>query len=46
MIVAAKNGLTCQAVGGVGYEDMDDGVLRKRGSFGIDTGLMQSCDGF
>ena len=46
MIVAARHGLKCQAVGGVGYEDMGDWVLMKLGKFGIDTELMQRCEGF
>ena len=46
VIVAAKHGLKCQAVGGVGYDDMGDWVLMKLGKFGIDTELMQRCEGF
>ena len=46
VIVAAKHGLTCQAVGGIGYDDMGDWVLMKLAKFGIDTDLMQRCDGF
>ena len=46
VIVAAKHGLRCQAVGGVGHDDMGDWVLMKLGKFGIDTELMQRCDGF
>ncbi len=46
VIVAAKHGLRCQAVGGVGYDDMGDWVLMKLAKFGIDTDLMQRCDGF
>jgi sugar/nucleoside kinase (ribokinase family) len=46
VIVAAKHGLKCQAVGGVGLDDMGDWVLMKLGKFGIDTELMQRCDGF
>lgn len=45
-IVAAKHGLRVQAVGGVGQDDMGDWVLMKLGRFGIDTALMQRCDGF
>ncbi len=45
-IVAAKHGLRVQAAGGVGYDDMGDWVLMKLQSFGIDTGLMQRCEGF
>jgi sugar/nucleoside kinase (ribokinase family) len=46
VIVAAKHGLKCQAVGGVGYDDMGDWVLMKLGKFGINTELMQRCEGF
>jgi len=46
VIVAAKHGLKCQAVGGVGYDDMGDWVLMKLAKFGIDTELMLRCDGF
>ena len=46
VIVAAKHGLRCQAVGGIGYDDMGDWVLMKLAKFGIDTDLMQRCDGF
>ncbi|MEM7643684.1 MAG: PfkB family carbohydrate kinase [Pseudomonadota bacterium] len=42
-VVAAKHGLKVQAVGGVGDDDMGEWVLSKLGSFGIDTGLMQTC---
>jgi sugar/nucleoside kinase (ribokinase family) len=42
-IVAAKNGMRVQAVGGVGYDDMGDWVLQKLGFFNIDTDLMQRC---
>lgn len=45
-IVAAKHGLRVQAVGGVGQDDMGDWLLMKLGRFGIDTALMQRCDGF
>ena len=45
-IVAAKHGLKVQAVGGVGYDDMGDWVLMKLGKFGIDTQLMQRCEGY
>ncbi len=45
-IVAAKHGLLVQAAGGVGYDDMGDWVLMKLGKFGIDTALMQRCEGF
>ncbi len=43
--MAAKHGLNCQAVGGVGSVDMGDWVLMKLGKFGIDTALMQPCAG-
>ena len=46
VIVAAKHGLKCQAVGGIGHDDMGDWVLMKLGKFGIDTALMQRCEGF
>ena len=45
-IVAAKHGLRVQAAGGVGRDDMGDWVLMKLARFGIDTDLMQVCDGF
>lgn len=44
-VVAAKHGLKVQAVGGVGHDLMGDWVLRRMADFGIDTGLMQRCDG-
>ena len=46
VIVAAKHGLKCQAVGGLGYDDMGDWVMMKLGKFGIDTELMQRCEGY
>lgn len=46
VIVAAKHGLRSRAVGGVGHDDMGDWVLMKLASFGIDTSLMQRCDGY
>lgn len=46
VIVAAKHGLKCQAVGGLGYDDMGDWVMMKLGKFGIDTELMQRCAGY
>jgi len=46
VIVAAKHGLKCRAVGGVGHDDMGDWVLMKLESFGIDTSLMARCAGF
>jgi sugar/nucleoside kinase (ribokinase family) len=45
-IVAAKHGLKVQAVGGIGHDDMGDWVLMKLAKFGIDTELMQRCDGY
>lgn len=45
-IAAAKYGLNVQAVGGIGQDDMGDWVLMKLGKYGIDTELMQRCDGF
>ncbi|MFK7854559.1 MAG: carbohydrate kinase family protein [Granulosicoccus sp.] len=44
-VVAAKNGLSVQAVGGVGYDDMGDWVLAKLASFNIDIAMMQRCEG-
>ena len=46
VIVAAKHGLRCRAVGGVGFDDMGDWVLMKLGRFGIDTTMMARCEGF
>ena len=46
VIVAAKHGLKCQAVGGLGYDDMGDWVLMKLHQFDIDTELMQRCSGY
>lgn len=45
-IVAAKHGLSVQAVGGVGADDMGDWVLQKLSRFGIDTANMQTCPDF
>ncbi|MEL6232800.1 MAG: carbohydrate kinase family protein [Pseudomonadota bacterium] len=45
-IVAAKHGLSVQAVGGVGEDLMGDWVLRRLGDFGIDSENMQRCPGF
>ena len=45
-IVAAKHGLTVQAVGGVGHDLMGDWVLGRFADFGVDTALMQRCEGF
>lgn len=46
VIVAAKHGLKSRAVGGVGHDDMGDWVLMKLAHFGIDTTLMQRCEGY
>ena len=46
VIVAAKHGLRCRAVGGVGNDDMGDWVLMKLASFGIDVAMMDRCEGF
>lgn len=40
-IVAAKHGLSVQAVGGIGNDLMGDWVLRRLADFNIDTVLMQ-----
>ena len=45
-IVAAKHGLAVQAVGGVGHDLMGDWVLGRFADFGVDTALMQRCEGF
>lgn len=45
-IVAAKHGLSVQAVGGVGHDDMGDWVLNKLASFGVDIANMQRCADF
>lgn len=45
-IVAAKHGLSVQAVGGVGPDDMGDWVLMKLARFGVDVARMQTCPGF
>ena len=44
-IVAAKYGLSVQAVGGVGKDDMGDWVLMKLASYGVDIQNMQRCEG-
>ncbi|MCV2866817.1 carbohydrate kinase family protein [Albidovulum sediminicola] len=44
-IVAAKHGLSVQAVGGLGDDLMGDWVRRRLHDFGIDTALMQHCKG-
>ncbi len=45
-IVAAKHGLSVQAVGGVGADDMGDWVLQKLKSFDIDIQNMEMCPDF
>lgn len=45
-IAAAKHGLTVQAVGGIGDDDMGSWVLRKLSSFGIDIQNMELCPDF
>lgn len=45
-IVAAKHGLSVQAVGGVGPDDMGEWVLMKLRSFGVDVENMEVCEGF
>lgn len=45
-IVAAKHGLKVQAVGGVGHDDMGDWVLMKLARYGVDSELMQRCEGY
>ena len=42
-VVAAKHGLSVQAVGGVGEDLMGDWVLQRLGQFGIDITHMQRC---
>lgn len=45
-VVAAKHGLSVQAVGGVGPDLMGEWVLRRMADFRIDTEMMQVCEGF
>ena len=45
-IVAAKHGLSVQAVGGIGADDMGDWVLQKLKSFDIDIQNMEICPHF
>ena len=45
-IVAARHGLSVQAVGGIGHDDMGRWVIEKLASFGVDTAHMQLCEGF
>ncbi|MEM7567931.1 MAG: carbohydrate kinase family protein [Pseudomonadota bacterium] len=44
-IVAAKHGLSVQAVTGVGDDDMGDWVLGKLKAFGVDTENVHRCPG-
>ena len=44
-IVAAKYGMKVLAVGGVGDDLMGDWVIRRMAQFGIDTSMMQICEG-
>jgi len=45
-IVAAKHGLSVQAVGGVGADDMGDWVIQRLNRFGVDTRNMKRVAGF
>ena len=45
-IVAAKHGLSVQAVGGVGTDDMGDWVIQRLNRFGVDTENMARLDDF
>ncbi|WP_062012449.1 carbohydrate kinase family protein [Aureimonas sp. AU4] len=45
VVAAAKHGLKCLAVGGVGDDLMADWVLNRMAQFGIDISLMQRCAG-
>lgn len=45
-IVAAKHGLSVQAVGGVGVDDMGDWVIQRLNSFGVDTANMERVSDF
>ena len=45
-IVAAKHGLSVQAVGGVGADDMGDWVIQKLKSFNVDVQHMELCPDF
>jgi sugar/nucleoside kinase (ribokinase family) len=40
-IVAAKHGLSVQAVGGFGVDDMGDWVIQRLNSYGVDTSNME-----
>ena len=45
VIAAAKHGLRCLAVGGVGEDLMADWVIERLNHFGVDTSAMQRCEG-
>ncbi len=45
-IVAAKHGLSVQAVGGVGHDDMGDWVIQHLNTFGVDTNNMERVANF
>lgn len=45
-IVAAKHGLSVQAVGGVGQDDMGDWVIQCLNKYGVDTGNMERVADF
>ncbi len=45
-IVAAKHGLSVQAVGGVGLDDMGDWVIQRLDKYGVDTGNMERVADF
>ena len=45
-IVAAKHGLSVQAVGGVGNDDMGDWVIHRLEKYGVDTKNMERVEDF
>jgi sugar/nucleoside kinase (ribokinase family) len=45
-IVAAKHGLSVQAVGGVGNDDMGDWVIQRLQKYGVDTKNMERVEDF
>lgn len=45
-IVAAKHGLSVQAVGGVGNDDMGDWVIHRLQKYGVDTENMERVEDF
>lgn len=45
-IVAAKHGLSVQAVGGVGNDDMGDWVIHRLEEYGVDTKNMERVEDF